>query len=321
MNRRGLLASTLSLLAVTGAAHGQAYPSRTITVVVPYPAGGTADVVGRIIVERLRESLGQTVVVDNRTGAAGSIGSTHVARAPADGYTLLVASQSHTANPSLYSNIPWDPVKSFAPVILVGVIPNVLAVHKSFPAKTLQEFVAYAKSRPGQLNYSSGGVGTSLHLTGEMLKQAAGINLTHVPYKTDQEGFSALRAGDIALAPLGIAHVKPWIESGELRALAVSTPKRSRLLPNVPTAAESGFPDFDVRPWYAFLAPAGTPDPVVAKLNSAIAAALKMPEVQTKLAALGLELEPGSPEDLANFLRTDTARWSKLIKQAGIRLE
>jgi len=321
MNRRGLLASTLSLLAVTGAAHGQTYPSRTISVVVPYPAGGTADVVGRILVERLRESLGQTIVIDNRTGAAGSIGTTHVARAAPDGYTLLVASQSHTANPSLYANVPWDPVKSFAPVMLVGVIPNVLAVHKSSPFKTLGEFVAYAKTRPGQLNYSSGGVGTSLHLTGEMLKQAAGINLTHIPYKTDQEGFTALRSGDVAISPLGVAQIKPWVDSGELRPLAVSTPKRSRLLPNVPTAAEAGFPEIEVRPWYAFLAPAGTPDAVVAKLNAALREALKSPEVESKLLGLGLELEPGSPEDAATFLRTDAARWSKLIKRAGIRLE
>ncbi|RZL87685.1 MAG: tripartite tricarboxylate transporter substrate binding protein [Variovorax sp.] len=321
MNRRVLLASALSLLALAGVAHAQSYPSKPIALVVPYPAGGTADVVGRILAERLRESLGQPVIIENRSGAAGSIGTTLVARARADGYTLLMASQSHTANPSLYANLPWDPVKGFAPIILVGVIPNVLTVHKSSPVKTLKEFVTYAKSRDGQLNYSSGGAGSSLHLTGEMLKQAAGINLTHIPYKDEADGFSALRSGDVAISPFGVAKVKPWVDSGELRPLAVSTPKRSRMLPDVPTAAEAGFPDIEVKPWYAFLAPAGTPAAVVSKLNAAIAAALKSPEVDSKLQGMGVELEPGSPEDLRSFLQSDAARWSKLIKQAGIRLE
>lgn len=309
-----------ALMLATGAL-AQSFPSRMITVVVPYPAGGTADVVARIIIERVRESLGQPIVVENRTGAAGVIGTTLVSRAPADGYTLLMASQSHTANPSLYRNISWDPVKSFAPIALVGVIPNVLAVHKSSPFNTLQEFVAYAKARPGKLNYSSGGVGTSLHLTGEMLKQAAGIDLVHVPYKSDAEGFSALRAGDVSISPFGIANVKPWIDAGEIRALAMSSRKRAQMLPNVPTAAESGFPSLEVNPWYAFLAPAGTPTAVTAKLNSAIVAAMRSPEVQAKLVGLGMELEPGTPENLEQFLRADTDRWSKLIKAADIRLE
>ncbi|HSV84019.1 MAG TPA: tripartite tricarboxylate transporter substrate binding protein [Ramlibacter sp.] len=299
----------------------QTFPSRLITVVVPYPAGGTVDVVARIIIERARESLGQPIVVDNRTGAAGVIGTTLVSRASADGYTLLMASQSHTANPSLYRNINWDPVKSFSPIALVGVIPNVLAVHSSSPFKTLQEFVAHAKANPGKLNYSSGGVGTSLHLTGEMLKQAAGINLVHVPYKSDAEGFSALRAGDVAVSPFGIANVKPWIDAGEIRPLAISSRKRAAMLPDVPTAAQSGFPNLEVNPWYAFLAPAGTPPAVVARLNAAIVAAMKAPDVQAKLVGLGMELEPGTPAQLESFLRADTDRWSKLIRDAGIRLE
>lgn len=314
-----LLLAAGSMMATT--AIGQPFPSKMITVIVPYPGGSTTDVVTRIIMDRARESLGQTIIVENRTGAAGVIGTTQVFRAPADGYTLLMASQSHTANPSLYRNISWDPIKSFSPIALVGVIPNVLAVHKSSPHQTLQSFVAYAKAHPGQLNYSSGGMGTSLHLTGEMLKQAAGINLVHVPFKSEADGFNALRAGDVAISPFGIAVIKPWIDSGEMRALATVSRKRSKMLPAVPTAAESGFPGLEVNPWYAFLAPANTPPAVVTKLNAAIVSAMKSPDVQAKLEGLGMELEPGSPEDLEKFLRVDTERWSKLIKEAGIRLE
>jgi tripartite-type tricarboxylate transporter receptor subunit TctC len=322
MNRRPLLAFALSLFAAMGAVHAQSYPSKPITIVAPYPAGGTADVVARVIADHMRETLGQPVIIDNRAGASGTIGTTFVARAPADGYTLLSASQSFTTSPSLYSNIPWDPLKSFAPIILVGVIPNVIAVYGSSPVKTLGELVSYVKAQPpGKLNYASSGVGTSIHLTAEMLKQKAGLSLTHVPYRSDSDAFSALRAGDVLMAPLGLAFAKQWVDSGELRALAVTTPKRSRLLPNVPTPAESGFPEFEVRPWYAFLAPAGTPDAVVARLNAAIGAALKSPGVQSKLLNLGLEPDPGSPDDLRKFLQADSTSWAKTIKQAGIRLD
>lgn len=312
------------MLALSGAvpahAQSQSYPTRPITIVAPFPAGGTADVVARVLSDRLRDTLGQPIIIDNRVGAAGSIGTSLVARAPADGYTLLIASQSHTANPSLYAKLPWDPLKSFSPIVLVGVIPNVVTVPASSPNKTLAEFVTYAKAHPG-VNYGSAGIGTSIHLTAEMLKQAAQINLTHIPYKSDSESYAGMRAGDVAMAPLGLAFAKPHIDSGELRALAVTTPKRSRMLPNVPTAAESGFPAFDVRPWYAFLAPAGTPPAIVAKLNAAITDAMKTPAVEAKLLDLGLELDPGTPEALEKFLRADVARWDKVIKQAGIRLE
>lgn len=323
-NRRHLLSLSLLMLGGTTQALAQApaYPSRPITIVAPYSAGSTADMVARIIADRLRETLAQPVIIDNRVGAAGSIGTTLVARAPADGYTLLIATQSHTANPSLYAKLPWDPIKSFTPIVLVGVIPNVVAVSAASPYKTLADFVTYAKTRPdGQVNYASAGVGTSIHLTAEMLKNAAQIKLTHIPYKGDSESYAALRAGDVAMAPLGLAFAKSHVDSGELRALAVTTPKRSRLLPNVPTAAESGFPAFDVRPWYAFLAPAGTPPAVVAKLNAAITESMKAPAVQAKLLDLGLDLDPGTPEALEQFLKTDAARWEKVIKEAGIRLE
>ena len=322
MNRRNLLAATLtlSLLALTGRVSAQSYPSKPITIVVPFGPGGTADVVVRAMSDHLRNTLGQPIVIDNRIGAAGSIATTLVARAPADGYTLLIATQSHTANPSLYANLPWDPVKSFAPISLVGVIPNVIAVPTSAPYKTLKEFVAYSKQHPGA-NYASAGVGTSIHLTAELLKQTTGISMTHIPYKGDADSYRALRAGDVAMAPLGLGFAKPFVDNGELRVLAVTTPQRSPLMPDAPTPAESGFPDFEVRPWYAFLAPAGTPDAVVAKLNAAVAAALKAPDLQSKLLSLGLMLEPGSPEELSKFLQTDTARWAKTIKQAGIRLE
>jgi tripartite-type tricarboxylate transporter receptor subunit TctC len=317
-----LLVCALGLLSATGAARAQNFPSRPVTVVAPFGAGSTADVIIRVLADRMRESLGQPIVVENRVGAAGSIGTAYVARAAPDGHTLLMASQSHTANPSLYHEITWDPVKSFAPVTLVGVIPNVIVVNKALPVRSLDEFVRYARARPGRLNYAGGGgVGGSPHLTVEMLKSLAGISLVHIPYRNAPDALNALLAGDVSMTALGLAVAKPRIEAGELRALAVTTPKRSPLLPNVPTVAESGFPDYDVRPWYAVLAPAGTPANVVAKLNAAIAAALKAPEVEAKLRNLGLEPEPSTPEELASFLQADTARWAGLIRRAGIHVE
>ncbi|MEJ8850782.1 tripartite tricarboxylate transporter substrate binding protein [Variovorax rhizosphaerae] len=324
--RCGSLGKALRLVALcfglaASLAHAQSFPTKPVTVVVPFPAGSTTDVIIRLAGPRMQQILGQPLIVDNRVGAAGSIGTALVARAPADGYTLLFTSQAHTANSSLYPNLPWDPVKSFAPVLLVGSIPNVFAVRSSEPFKTLEEFIAFAKSKPGQLNYASSGVGTSPHLTTELLKQASAIELTHVPYKSSPEALNALIAGDVAMAPLGIVIAKSQIEAGKVRALAVSSSTRSRVLPNVPPVAESGIPNYDVRPLQAIFAPAGTPRGIVDQLNAAFTKALTSPEIESKLVDLGVELDLRSPQETGKFIQADVDRWSVVIKRAGIRLD
>ena len=299
----------------------QPLPSKPIKVVVPYPAAGVVDVIARSVGERLSQSVGQPVVVENRTGAASNIGTEAAARAPADGYTLVVASPAHSVNISLYPKLSWHPIKSFAPVAMVGVIPNVIVVHPSVPVKTLKEFVAYAKSKPGQLNYASAGQGSSVHLAAELLKQMAGIFVLHIPYGGQPGAVNAIIAGDVQMMPLTMALAKARIQSGQMRGLAVTTSTRSPAMPELPTVAESGYPGFDVSTWFAFLAPAGTPADVVTKLNAEINAAMKQPDVATRLQNIGAELKPGTPQDLQKFLEADIDRWAKVIKQAGIKLE
>lgn len=319
---RTILTRTLlacAALLAANLAHAQAYPSKPIKVVVPYPPGGVVDVIARSIGEHMSRSMGQPSVIDNRVGAAGSIGTEAVARAPADGYTLLVASPSHTVNISLYANLPWHPLKSFAPIGMVGVIPNVLLVHPSVPAKTLAEFVAYAKTKPGQINYASAGAGSSIHLAAELLQQMAGIKLMHIPYKGQPAAVTALITGEVSMMPLTMALAKVRIQSGEARPLAVTTPRRSPALPDMPTVAELGYPGYEVSTWFGYLAPAGTPPEIVARLNSEINAALKSPEVEKRLVSLGAELDPGTPQAFGDYLAADMARWAKVIKQAGIK--
>jgi tripartite-type tricarboxylate transporter receptor subunit TctC len=303
------------------AALGQAFPSKPIKVVVPYPPGGVVDVIARVVGERMSQNVGQPVVVENRTGAASNIGTEAVARSPADGHTLVLASPAHTVNLSLYPKLTWHPIKSFAPVVMVGVIPSVIVVHPSVPAKSLGELVAYAKARPGQLNYSSAGSGTSVHLAAEMLKQMAGIYVLHIPYNGQPAALTALMAGDVQMMFLTMALAKGRAEAGQLRPLAVTTPKRSAAMPTIPSVAESGYPGFEVSTWFAYLAPAGTPADVVTKLNAEITSAMRHPEVAKRLHNIGAELDPGSPQDLQRFLEADIRRWASVIKQAGIKID
>jgi tripartite-type tricarboxylate transporter receptor subunit TctC len=309
------------LIITCGMACAQPFPAKPVKVVVPYPPGGVVDVIARSVGDRMSQNVGQPVVVENRTGAASNIGTEYVARSPADGYTLVVASPAHTVNPSLYSNLSWHPIKSFAPVVMVGVIPNVVVVHPSVPVKSLRELVAHAKAQPGRLNYASAGAGSSVHLAAEMLKQAAGIYMLHIPYGGQPAAVTGLLAGDVQVMFLTMALAKARAESGQLRALAVTTPKRSAAMPSLPTVAESGYPGFDVSTWFAYLAPAGTPADIVARLNAEITAAMRHPDVAKRLGAIGAELDPGSPQDLQRFLESDMERWAKVIKQAGIKLD
>jgi tripartite-type tricarboxylate transporter receptor subunit TctC len=307
-------------LACAGA-QAQSFPSKPVKVVVPYPAGGVVDVIARAIGEPLAKSLGQPVVVENRTGAASNIGTEAVARSPADGHTLVLASPAHTVNISLYPKLTWHPIKSFAPVAMVGVIPNVIVVHPSVQANSLNELIAYAKARPGQLNYASAGSGSSIHLAAEMLKQMAGIFVLHIPYRGQPEAVTAVIAGEVQMMALTMALAKARIQAGQMRGLAVTSPTRSPAMPDLPTVAESGYPGFDVNTWFAYLAPAGTPAEVVNRLNTEINAAMKQPAVMTRLQNVGAELRPGSPGDLGAFLETDIDRWAKVIKQAGVKLD
>ena len=302
-------------------AFAQAFPSKPIKVIVPYSAGGVVDVIARTVGERMSQAMGQPSVVENRVGAAGGVGTEAVARSAPDGYTLVVASPSHTVNISLYSKLSWHPITSFAPVAMVGVIPNVILVHPSVPAKTLAEFVAYAKARPGKLNFASAGAGSSVHLAAELLAQMAQLEMVHIPYKGQPEAVTALITGDVAMMPLTMALAKARIQSGQARPLAVTTPKRSAALPDMPTVAESGYPGYEVSTWFGYLAPAGTPPEIVNRLNAEVNAALKHPDVEKKLVALGAELDPGTPQAFGKFLEADMARWAKVIKQAGIKAD
>ncbi|MGE0874802.1 MAG: tripartite tricarboxylate transporter substrate binding protein [Burkholderiales bacterium] len=321
MNLFRTLALAAALAALPLAVAAQAFPSKPVKVIVPYPAGGVVDVIARSIGEPLSQSLGQPVVVENRVGAASNIGTEAVARSAPDGHTLIVASPAHAVNISLYPKLSWHPIKSFAPVAMVGVIPNVIVVHPSVPVQSLQELVAYAKARPGKLNYASAGAGSSVHLAAEMLKQMSGMFVVHIPYNGQPAAVTAIISGEVHMMPLTMALAKSRIQAGQLRGLAVTTPARSPAMPNLPTVAESGYPGFEVSTWFAYLAPAGTPADVVAKLNTQINAAMKNPAVAKRLTNVGAELKPGTPQDLQKYIEADIDRWAKVIKQAGIKLE
>jgi tripartite-type tricarboxylate transporter receptor subunit TctC len=309
------------LLAAATSAFPQAYPAKPIRVIVPYPPGGVVDVIARSIGERMTQTIGQPSVIENRVGAASIIGTELVARAAPDGYTLVVASPAHTTNISLKSKLTWHPITSFAPVAMVGVIPNAILVHPSMPAKTLAEFISHAKANPGKINYASAGAGSSVHLAAELLQQMAQIKMVHIPYKGQPEAVTALVTGEVSMMPLTMALAKARVQAGQARALAVTTPKRSPAMPDLPTVAESGYPGYEVSTWFGYLAPAGTPPEIVNRLNGEINAALKHPEVEKRLVALGAELDPGTPQAFGKYLEADMNRWASVIKQAGIKAD
>ena len=320
--RLARLAGALALCAGLGLpALAQTFPTKPIRVIVPYPPGGVVDVIARSVGERMSQTIGQPSVIENRVGAAGAIGTELVARAAPDGYTMVVASPAHTTNISLNPKLSWHPIKSFAPIAMVGVIPNAILVHPSMPAKTLAEFISHAKANPGKINYASAGAGSSVHLAAELLEQMAQIKMVHIPYKGQPEAVTALVAGEVSMMPLTMELAKARVQAGQARALAVTTPKRSSALPELPTVAESGYPGYEVSTWFGYLAPAGTPPEVVNKLNAEINAALKHPDVEKRLVALGAELDPGTPAAFGKYLEADMTRWARVIKQAGIKAD
>ena len=313
-----------ALLALPAIANAQtpAYPTKPIRLVVPFPAGGATDILAREVAKHLTETWGQSVVVDNRPGAGGNIGSELVAKAAPDGYTLEMGTVgTHAINASLYSKMPYDHVKDFVPVILVAGVPNVLVVNPSVPVNSVQELIAYAKANPGKLNFASSGSGTSIHLSGELFKVMAGVQMTHVPYKGSAPALQDLLGGQVQLMFDNLPPSLPQIKAGKLRALAVTSATRAPALPDIPTIAESGLPGFEASSWFGVLAPAGTSPAIVAKLNAEIAKWLASPEAKEKLAAVGANIAGGTPEDFARHIQAETAKWAKVVKESGAKVD
>jgi tripartite-type tricarboxylate transporter receptor subunit TctC len=326
MGIRYALAATVvamvAVAAVTTTAYAQNYPTRAITLVIPFAPGGSTSIVGRGIADKMSELLGEKVVVDNRPGAGGTVGTKAVARSEPDGYTLVLGYTGTLAiGPSLYKSVGYDPRKDFAPIGLIGNAPNSLVVNPSFPAKTVAELIAYAKANPGKVNFGSAGAGTASHITGEYFARAAGITLVHIPYKGTGPVLTDLLGGHIpmAFAPIPASH--PNVTAGKLRALAVTSITRSGLLPDVPTMIEAGLPGFDASLYYGLAAPAGTPRPIIDKLNKVLREALGSDEVKKQLGNDGTEITPGTPEDYADFIDKDEKKWSQLLKVAGVEQE
>jgi tripartite-type tricarboxylate transporter receptor subunit TctC len=300
----------------------QTYPAKAIRMIVPFPPGGTTDILGRIAGQKITEALGQQVIIDNRAGAGGNIGTELVAKSPPDGYTLLTDPGSTlTINPSLFSKLSFDPLKDFAPITILAAVPNMLEVHPSLPVKNVRELIALAKTKPGQLNYASTGAGQSTHLSMELFKTMAGIDLNHIPYKGSAPALTDLLGGQVSLMFDNMPSSLPHVKAGKLRALAVSTLKRSPTMPQLPTVAESGLPGFEVSVWFAVLAPAGTPREVVNKLNAVLVKALQAPDVKERLASQGAEAVGNTPEQFSAQMKRDLVKWAKVVKDSGAKLE
>ena len=303
------------------AAHGQAYPARPIRMVVPFSPGGPNDIIARLIGNRLAEALGQQVVIDNRPGGGGNIGTDTVAKAPADGYTLLSAGPGSLIMNPVLMKVPYDTARDFAPVSLMAHAPNVLVVHPSVPANSVKELIALARAQPGRLNYASSGPGSSAHVAVALFASMAHIDITHVPYRGTGPGVNDLVGGQVQLAIVGIPPVLPHIKQGRLRALGVTGKTRSAELPDVPTVDEAGVPGYVVNLWYGLLAPAGTPPAIVTRLASEVTRIVRAPEMREKLAAAGAEPGGGTPEHYAAVIRADTVLWTRVIREAGIKGE
>ena len=315
-------ALALGLPGASDEARAQSFPNRAITLVIPFAPGGSTSIVGRVIADKMSELLGEKVVVDNRPGAGGTVGTRAVARSEPDGYTIALGYTGTLAiGPSLYKNPGYDPRKDFTPIGLIGNAPNSLVVHPTFPAKTVGELVAYAKANPGKVNFGSAGAGTASHITGEYFATSAGIKLVHIPYKGTGPALTDLLGGHIPMAFAPIPATHPNVTAGKLRALAVTSTARSSLLPDVPTIAEQALPGFDASLYYGLVAPAGTPRSVIDKLNKTLNAALASDEVKKQLGLDGTEITPGTPEDYAAFIDKDEKKWAGLVKASGVEQE
>ena len=323
--RRTLIAASLSALAlgaiVLPAQAQDKWPSKPITYVVPFPAGGTTDILARLIGQKLGPALGTTVIIDNRPGAGGNIGSELVARAAPDGYTIMGGTiSSHSINASLYK-LSYDPLKSFAPITLIGTNANVLVVNPASPVHSVKELIAAAKAKPGSLSFASAGNGTSQHLSAELFKTMTGIDMVHIPYKGSAPAIQDVIGGQVPLMFDTTVVAGPFIQSGKVRPLAVTSAKRVPTLPDVPTMAEAGVPGYEVVSWQAMFAPAGTPPAVVQRLQTEVAAILKQPDVQERLAKLGVDPSGMAPQQLAEFQAAEIAKWAKVVKAANVKVD
>ncbi len=309
----------LSLVPLAALAQA-AYPSAPIRVIVPTTPGGASDIMMRQLAQKMSESMKTPVVVDNKPGAGNVIGSDLVAKAAPDGYTILLTYTDHVFNPFLHANMPYDTVKDFAPIGLIGSVPLLLVTNPSVPAKSAAELIALAKAQPGKLNFASAGSGSSLHLAGELFKSMAKIDVAHIPYKGTTPGFVDLIGGQVQF--MFPTSVSAWnhVQNGKLRALAITSAQRSPYLPNIPTVAESGLPGYEASIWYGMLAPAGTPPAIVARLNAELRKAMDQPDVKAKLAEQNFSLTPSTPEEFGRKINTDLDRWGKLIKEANVKL-
>jgi tripartite-type tricarboxylate transporter receptor subunit TctC len=321
--RRRVLAVTLALPALGSMrpTHAQEWPTRPIRIVVPFSVGGIVDLLARDLGARIGPRLGQPVVVDNRTGASGSIGTEAVARAAPDGYTLLIASGATTISGAMRRDLPWHPIDSFTPVAMLATAPQVLVVNPKLAVRTLPELIAYARANPGRLDYGSVGNGSTPHLTVELLKSLTGTSMVHIAYRGQPEVLADLIQGNIALTSVTVSLAESLIRSGQLRPLAVTTAKRASLLPGVPTVAESGIADFDVPNWFGVSAPRGLPEPVRQRLHGEIAKLAGEADYRARLAQWGLDAAPLGPAEFGRFMQADLARWSEVVRRAGLKAE
>lgn len=297
-----------------------AYPTKPIKLIVPFAAGGTTTILARLLADRISQSIGQPVVVDNRPGAGGNVGMEIVSKSEPDGYTILMGPIGLAINPALYSKMSFDPLKDLAPIGLYGGVPNLLVVNPSVPATNLAEFIAYAKANPGKLNYASNGNGTSSHLAAEMLKAAAGLDIVHVPYKGGAPAMQDLIGGQVTMLFDQMPAVLPQVKAGRVRALGESSMKRSAAAPDIPPIADT-LPGFDMLVWFGLLAPQGTPPAIIDRLNVEMVKALNDPAFQSQLAGMGVTPMPGSPDTFSRYLRSETTRWAKVVKDAGAKID
>lgn len=318
----GRVLAFAALAGVSVAVPAQEYPVKAIRFIAPNLPGGPTDILARLLGQKLAESFGHPVVVENRAGAGGNIGTEAAAKSPPDGYTLVTGNNAtFGANVSLYKHLGFDPVKDFAPIVLVATQPNILVVHPSLPVTSVKQLIALAKARPGELNYAGSGMGAAAHLAAELFKSMAGVSIVHIPYKSAGPALIDVIAGQNQLMFATSLSVQPHIKSEKLRALAVTTAKRSRLMPELPTIAEAGVPGFEATTWHGVVTTGGTPPAIVNKLNAEINRILQLPDVRERLGALGAEILGGTPKEFADHIQREIPKWAKVIKDAGVRLE